>query len=577
MSTPNDFFNGPQFIPAKLADHLTGNIAGYHLITPRTDEGGDVTWRYHEDLGIFKPGGAGYIKKLADEALGNKSSPGRVNAALFVAQIRTYMDQDQFVEEPGIIVLKNGVYHIDTCELTKHSPLHFAKSALPVKYDSDAKCPVFLKFLERVAPTYMELLQEWTGYHFLKEQRFQRFVILVGDGDNGKSTYLHVLTHLLGPKNVSHETLYQISTDRFSIERLHGKLANIAADIGPTELKLTGALKIATGEDIGSAQKKFKDKFDFMSYAKLTFSCNQVPKTPDETKAFHKRHFVLLFNITIPLAEQDKTLKKKLIAPEELSGILNWALEGLHRLLERGQFNEPTTIEERQIQYRRLSNPILAFIEDCVIEDIETQETKDMVYMAVVKYCKNNGFVIPSDGVFFKEFKKHVYYHNTRITVDGQRIQVLKGLRLTDAARGVTPDKGDIPKERIGKSSIDINTSDIPATLDSFPSETEKDDPPHEKERIFTDAIKVLDTPKKIQEQMSEIFKIIFDHQEPIKDIKIGEKLGTPFSELRKLLGVLEKDGLIEQTRPSYWIAVSTASIMTEAETEKDEMGEGSE
>lgn len=86
------------------------------------------------------------------------------------------------------------------------------------------------------------------------------------------------------------------------------------------------------------------------------------------------------------------------------------------------------------------------------------------------------------------------------------------------------------------------------------------------KARVFTDAIKVLDTPKKIQEQMAEIFEIIFDDSDPIKDTKIGEKLGISYPELRKLLGVLVNDGLIKQTRPGYWIAISTGPIMGEAE-----------
>lgn len=360
-------------------------------------------------------------------------------------RIRTYTNTDDFVEEPGLIVVKNGVYHIDTGELTKHSPTHYAKAALPVTYDPDAECPLFLKFLERVAPKYMDFLQEWTGYHFLKDQRFQRFVILLGDRDNGKSTYLHVLTNLLGTENVSSQSLYNITSKRFALAELHTKLANIAADIGPDEIKYTGALKIATGEDRGAAERKYKDPFNFMNYAKLSFSCNQLPKTPDETGAFHKRHLVLLFDVTIPLEEQDKTLKAKLTTPAELSGILNWALEGLHRLLERDQFDEPTTIEERRTQYRRLSDPIASFTEDCLTEDAEAWETKSDVYRAYTQYCKTEGFASSSDSVFFKELKKHVYYQSGTKTIDKQRVKVINGVTLRGPARGVRPERGVLP------------------------------------------------------------------------------------------------------------------------------------
>lgn len=249
--------------------------------------------------------------------------------------------------------------------------------------------------------------------------------------------------------NVSHQSLYRLTSNRFAVAELYGKLANIAADIGPDEIKYTGALKIATGEDIGTSEKKFKDPFDFMNYAKLTFSCNQLPKTPDETGAFHKRHLVLLFNVTIPLEEQDKTLKKKLTTPEELSGILNWALEGLHRLLERGQFNEPLTIDERRKQYRRLSDPIATFAEDCIIEDLEEWKTKSDVYKAFVQHCKTHGFVPSSDSLFFKELKKHVYYHTSQKTIDKQRIRVILGIQLKGVAQSTHPTQGLQPKETL--------------------------------------------------------------------------------------------------------------------------------
>ena len=447
MSIPSDFFDTKgNFIPMRLVELITGDELDNRLLTPITERGGDTMWHYKYDLGIYKPDGIAYVKKEAKRALNKRSKKAHVNEVVFLALIDTYIQPKEFVEDPNLIVVKNGVFHLDTRELTEHSHIYYAKAALPITYDPDAKCPLFLKFLERVAPKYMEFLQEWTGYHFLKDQRHQRFVILLGDRDNGKSTYLHVLNYLLGPENVAHQNLHRLTTNRFAIAELYGKLANIAADIGPDEIKYTGALKIATGEDIGTSEKKFKDPFDFMNYAKLTFSCNQLPKTPDETGAYHKRHLVLLFNVTIPLEEQDKTLKTKLTTPEELNGIFNWALEGLYRLLERGQFNEPTTIEERRSQYRRLSNPVLVFADDCIIEDFEKWETKSDVYKAFAQHCKTNGFVPLSDSLFFKELKKYVYYNTAQKTIDKQRIRVLLGIQLIGAAQGTHPAQGLYPK-----------------------------------------------------------------------------------------------------------------------------------
>lgn len=491
MSVPGDFFDDKgRFVPDRLVRHIISRLSGHYLITPQTDEGGDTTWCYHEDLGIYRPDGSRLIKKVADEALGPRAKIGYITETLEIVRIRTYMPREEFIEKPDIIVVRNGVLHVDTGELTDHDPGHYAKAALPVDYDPDATCPRFLKFLNRVAPAYIDFLQEWTGYHLLKDQRFQRFIILLGDGDNGKSTYLHVLSSLIGPDNVATQSLYRITTNRFAVAELHSKLANIVADIGPDEIKYTGALKIATGEDRGAAERKFKDPFNFVNYAKLSFSCNQLPKTPDETLAFYKRAIYLTFDIKIPIAEQDDTLKTKLTTPEELSGILNWALEGLRRALERHRLDEPTTIEERKIGYRRLSNPVASFAEDYLIEDVDEWETKEDVYQAFARYCTDTGFVVPSDSAFFKDLKKEAYYHAGSKTIKKQRTQVLLGIKLTGAVRGAKAARGMISKVAV------MGGSKVGDPLHpSQPLQASSDDvleaPPHEA-ALFVDALKLL-------------------------------------------------------------------------------------
>jgi len=212
------------------------------------------------------------------------------------------------------------------------------------------------------------------------------------------------------------------------------------------QIKNTGALKIATGEDRGFAEKKFKDGFTFINYAKLSFSCNQLPKTPDETRAFYKRAIYLNFDTIIPLEEQDDTLKEKLTTPEELSGILNWALEGLRRAQERHRLDEPTTIEERRTGYRRLSDPVASFAEDRLIEDVEAWEIKADVYRAFARYCMDMGFTTPSDASFFKDLKKHMYYHGGQKTINKQKgVRVLLGVKLLGDTQGKHPTQGVIP------------------------------------------------------------------------------------------------------------------------------------
>ncbi len=446
MSIPNDFFDHKgNFTPMKLVKFITGDELDNRLVTPITIGGGDVMWHYKHEIGIYRPNGIAYVKEEAKRALGKRCKTSHVNEVVFLSLIDTYIQPDEFIEDPNLLVVKNGVLHLDTREFTKHNHMDYAKAALPVVYNPEAECPLILKFLEKVAPEYITFLQEWTGYHFLKDYRYQRAVVLVGDGDNGKSTYLSLLKALLGSENVSGQTMYRLTVNRFAPAELYGKLANIAADIGHDELRRTGILKMLTGGDIIAAERKGRDPFNYINHAKLNFSCNRVPRTPDESLAFHKRFIVLPWEVIIPKEEQDPVLIKKLTTPEELSGLLNWALAGLTRLMENQGFTEPSTIEERRELYKRMSDPITGFINDCIIEDPQAREDKQNVLRAFNQYCKDNGFVPPSDMKFIKEFRNQVYYRETQKTVKKQRIRFMLGIKLIGSAQGTQPAQGTIP------------------------------------------------------------------------------------------------------------------------------------
>jgi putative DNA primase/helicase len=149
----------------------------------------------------------------------------------------------------------------------------------------------------------------------------------------------------------------------FSVADLYGKLANLADDLTNEALKNTGKMKMFTGESQMLGERKFKNPFYFTNTAKILCACNEVPKTPDDTDAFFRR--IVMFSFPNQFREDDpKTdpnLAEKLTTPEELSGIFNWAIEGLDRLLKNGRFSRSKTIEQTRELYLRASDPQLAW------------------------------------------------------------------------------------------------------------------------------------------------------------------------------------------------------------------------
>lgn len=434
------FFDGERFVPMRVVNFFLSALPDYTFITPVNDQGGDVVWQYNPEKGIYEDKGIPWIEQQLQSVLEDDVSSRRQNEVVKQLKIATYTEPNEFSEIPEIIVLENGSLNVQTGEFGKHSPFYRAKNILPITYNQKARCPIFLKFLERVIPSKetREFFREWMGYHLLKDYRYQRVVVLQGDGDNGKSTLLRLMTAFLNSENVASENLYRLSTNRFSPAELYNKLANIAADIGPDELKYTGIIKMLTGNDTITVERKNRDPFQFVNYAKMTFSCNQLPRTPDETLAFYKRFIVIVTGEPIPKEEQNPQILQEITTSEELSGLFNWAYEGLKRALKRGRLDEPSDILERRELYQNMSDPVNGFYNDYIEEEQDSFEIKQDVLNAFYQYCKNKGFVPLSERKFIERFKKVAWIRNykpklwTEENPKGKQIACWRGIKLNE-------------------------------------------------------------------------------------------------------------------------------------------------
>ena len=436
------YFDQDTFLGAKFVDDALESFPYGTFKTPMNDQGGDTVYKYNEEKGIFENTGVPWIEQQLERILGEKCKKHYYGEVKKHLQVKTYIEPIQFQPNPDVMVLQNGTLNIFTGELMPHSPEYNAREALPLTYDPEAACPRNMNFLEQVmTKDYVTFWQEWLGYHLYKTYIWQRVVLLVGDGDNGKSTLLNVMINFLGKQNISQETLYRLSTNRFSPAELMDKLANIAADIGPQEIRHTGILKMLSGNDWISVERKNRDPTALKNYAKLTFSCNQLPQTPDETLAFYKRFIPIIFERIIPLKDQDSKLLEKLTTEKELSGLLNWALEGLHRALERGRLYEPLTIQERKTRYEEMSDPVTGFYNTYIEEDPQGFEIKQDVIDAFYQYCKKKSFISPSNRTFIERFKKIAYVREyyPKLWTDehpkGKQIHSWRGIKLSDACR----------------------------------------------------------------------------------------------------------------------------------------------
>ncbi len=169
------------------------------------------------------------------------------------------------------------------------------------------------------------------------------------------------------------------------------KLANIYDDLSFKDLNDAGGFKIACGGGYISAEYKFGDSFEFLNYAKNTFATNKIPvldTEPDD--AYYLRWLPIPCDNEVPKEEQDKFLLDKLTTEQELSGLLNYSLEGLSRLFKNGIFSFEKTTNEIKIIMEKHSNHFVAFVQDCLISDEKGEITKEEMFQLYKKYAEEN-------------------------------------------------------------------------------------------------------------------------------------------------------------------------------------------
>jgi putative DNA primase/helicase len=187
-------------------------------------------------------------------------------------------------------------------------------------------------------------------------------------------------------------------------------MANISADLPKTAISTSGRFKMLTGKDMISAEFKHKNSFQFLNTAKMWFSCNEFPQTTEDTLAYVRRWKIFNCINTFIGEKADPKILEKLTIPTELSGFLNWILEGLKRLLTNGRFSANETEETLRENILKLSNPTKAFIEKTLEK---SNNPKDYIieaelYREFVSFCDLENLPSVRKGEFTQALIKEI-------------------------------------------------------------------------------------------------------------------------------------------------------------------------
>jgi len=397
-------------------------LRNYKLVTAR---GKKINTLYFKENHIWKEHFEVQIHQILETELGAYCNNHIVKEVIDKIKRLTQITFEKFNNEPEhIICLKNGLFDLRKEQKIKTFPDYYPTSKIPVVFNRDSKCPKIISFLEEILyPEDIPVIQEWFGFCLYKKYFIKKGIILVGGKNTGKTVLLNLLSAFIGKKNMSGINLQSISnSNTFSLSSLFRKSVNSYDDLSSDDLGNSGGFKIVTGGGYITAEYKFGDTFIFKNYSKQIFATNKIPpvKNPDDD-AYYERWIPIRLDNTLNPEDQDPFLLEKLTTEEELSGLFNWALIGLKRLMKNNKFSYPKSSEQIKYIMERSSHPLASFVQDALNQEFGHTVSKEDMFRSYTQYCVDNSLPRLSKAQLGRSLEKYCNFIISKVH-SGQRI-----------------------------------------------------------------------------------------------------------------------------------------------------------
>jgi len=294
---------------------------------------------------------------------------------------------------------QNGTVNLLTGELRPHNKDDCITRILSVNYDSEANCPRWMEFLDQVTGDDKDLqdyLQRAVGYSLTADTRTQVLFFLYGLGNNGKSTFLTTIRKLLGQYAV------RAGTDTFLIKdkgqgggpkeglaNLNNKRFVTASELEDGRALAVSLIKDLTGGESIMADRKYEHAFEFSPTWKIWLSGNHKPVIKDTTLSIWRRVKLIPFTKTISPENVDEGLT--IYLEREWPGILAWAVRGCLEWQKNG-LQEPLAVTGATAIYRKDSDILAEFLEDCCVIEDRASITKTDLRKAYEDWAEENHY-----------------------------------------------------------------------------------------------------------------------------------------------------------------------------------------
>ena len=250
-------------------------------------------------------------------------------------------------------------------------------------------------------------------------------LVMFGKGSNGKSKLVSLLSSLIGPGQVYSGRIEELEQSRFGIGSLFGKLVFVDDDMRAGVKLPDGVLKKISEEKIISGERKFKDAFEFVIRTLPILIGNNLPSLADVSGGMMRRLHVMRFDSQFLGKRLDVHLFER-IATNEMSGVLNRALEGWERLCRLKRFTRSKDMTEAKRELVRHANPLVGFLDDACEKKGECTTSMKDFYRAYSDWAQENGFTMKQTAPVVRRNLENLGYRVPRRRIG----RVIVGIRL---------------------------------------------------------------------------------------------------------------------------------------------------
>jgi len=297
------------------------------------------------------------------------------NKREFVSAVKTKLDNIiddtyfNYENIEGLINLNNCVYDFKNNKTHPHSPEYPFLNCIPVGFNPDAQCPTWDQLMVNITlnrPHLVDVIEEFLGFIIsnMSYSYFNKALVFDGTGSNGKTTVLNIIKKLLGHNNYSGTSL--ADAGRFTVSDFANKLVNFGEEEPETVFSSTGKFKKITGGSVMQVEAKNEKAYSMEIRTKIILSYNKQPHLSDSSQGMRRRLIIIPFDLNLEENPAMKIFNINEKLESELPGILNRALNGLHRLIQNGDFTYVPESKEKMDKMINESDSVRMFFNECI-------------------------------------------------------------------------------------------------------------------------------------------------------------------------------------------------------------------